>query len=575
MSVEYDNVYEDEMEGKFSKEYGSFNNDQHYKNGFDSEKEMRVFIEELRTGLFNRNLALVSDLYQRRFMEITKRSNIQWPSPEAVRSDLYKQDLSKLPPNDSIFIALYGDLYYRREHQKNNIEFKTRSESWGNYCNFFINLVEAKEPLNIGIPPEWQWDIVDELVYQFHDFRRRSDLDQFKTPDNCPWIAASALNVLARMVRKSQIQEQLEFYATGKGLNPKDMDPCARHPMYKMLGYFCLIGLLRFHCILGDFNEAMKSIRNVEQGRKHLFTYGGVPACQVTTYYHVGFCHMMSRRYAEAINTFQLILQYNDRIERESRGRWLTYMSQYLYKTVDKIKSLLLICTLIHPTEQLDDAVLMQLKDRNSETLKNFSSWDIEKKAECIAKLFGSAAVRVVEPVASPIELRDADYNVHLTSVFMDDVKRYLQLPVLHEYLKLYRSLPLSRLNILMGQRKRVRFEGDVTDLELVLLNYKYRYTRWEKVEQLADELYSCEGDELSVKEMKALAQPNVLPIGDSSSRPEVDFYIHGNMIHIADMKVSQNHGDHFIRNIQKLFELTRDIKEMSVERVYAGQKKM
>lgn len=31
-----------------------------------------------------------------------------------------------------------------------------------------------------------------------------------------------------------------------------------RHPLYKMLGYFSLIGLLRLHSLLGDYYQAIK-----------------------------------------------------------------------------------------------------------------------------------------------------------------------------------------------------------------------------------------------------------------------------------------------------------------------------
>lgn len=96
------------------------------------------------------------------------------------------------------------------------------------------------------------------------------------------WHAGSVLNILILMVQKSQIQEQLKIYASGG--NPNDdaeIDEFGRHPMYKMFGYFSLMGLLRLHCLLGDYSEALRVLGHVELGKKHLFTYGGVPACQV------------------------------------------------------------------------------------------------------------------------------------------------------------------------------------------------------------------------------------------------------------------------------------------------------
>ena len=40
------------------------------------------------------------------------------------------------------------------------------------------------------------------------------------------------------------------------------------HPLYKMLGYFSLIGLLRLHSQLGDYVQAFKVLENVELNKK-------------------------------------------------------------------------------------------------------------------------------------------------------------------------------------------------------------------------------------------------------------------------------------------------------------------
>ena len=39
-------------------------------------------------------------------------------------------------------------------------------------------------------------------------------------------------------------------------------------PLYKLLGYFSLIGLLRVHSLLGDFTLALKVMESVELNQK-------------------------------------------------------------------------------------------------------------------------------------------------------------------------------------------------------------------------------------------------------------------------------------------------------------------
>ena len=38
--------------------------------------------------------------------------------------------------------------------------------------------------------------------------------------------------------------------------------------LYKMLGYFSIIGLLRVHCLLGDYTLALKMMDNIELNKK-------------------------------------------------------------------------------------------------------------------------------------------------------------------------------------------------------------------------------------------------------------------------------------------------------------------
>jgi len=82
-------------------------------------------------------------------------------------------------------------------------------------------------------------------------------------------------------------------------------------PLYRMLGYFSIIGLLRVHCLLGDFTLALKTLDDIELNKKAVFAR--VMAAHFTTYYYVGFCYMMMRRYADAIKSFSHILLYVSR----------------------------------------------------------------------------------------------------------------------------------------------------------------------------------------------------------------------------------------------------------------------
>ena len=53
--------------------------------------------------------------------------------------------------------------------------------------------------------------------------------------------------------------------------------------------------------------------------------YSRVPACQVSTYYYIGFAYMMMRRYQDAIRTFSNILLYNQRTKHMVQNRTYVY----------------------------------------------------------------------------------------------------------------------------------------------------------------------------------------------------------------------------------------------------------
>lgn len=127
------------------------------------------------------------------------------------------------------------------------------------------------------------------------------------------WGCYSVLNVLYSLIQRSNITEQL---AAGR----RNEDPTAvageygNKNLYRMLGYFSIIGLLRVHCLLGDFSLALKTLDDIELNKKAMFAR--VMAAHFTTYYYVGFSYMMMRRYADAIRMFSHILVYVSRTKQ-------------------------------------------------------------------------------------------------------------------------------------------------------------------------------------------------------------------------------------------------------------------
>ena len=57
----------------------------------------------------------------------------------------------------------------------------------------------------------------------------------------------------------------MEAYYAGDLLEPGEF---GKHSLYKNLGYFSLIGLLRLHTQLGDYYQALQCVTNVQLSKK-------------------------------------------------------------------------------------------------------------------------------------------------------------------------------------------------------------------------------------------------------------------------------------------------------------------
>ena len=64
-------------------------------------------------------------------------------------------------------------------------------------------------------------------------------------------------------------------------MNREIVGEYGQRPLYRMLGYFSIIGLLRVHVLLGDFTLALKVMDNVELNQK-VFLSSGSLQCFLT-----------------------------------------------------------------------------------------------------------------------------------------------------------------------------------------------------------------------------------------------------------------------------------------------------
>ncbi|EFO27878.1 eukaryotic translation initiation factor 3 subunit L [Loa loa] len=485
------------------------------------------------------NVVEIHNLYEHGFPDLTERYFQQrlWPNEEAVEN---------IVGSDSrIFIILYKELYFRHVYTRmqRGPSLAHRFDSYQNYQELFCEvLTPEKQPLSLQLPNVWLWDIIDEFVYQFQAFCLYKANPGKRSPEEyedllsieqnqSAWNIYPVLNILYSLLAKSQIDEQL--LAIREGRNPDDVaDDFGRSALYFKLGYFSLIGLLRTHVLLGDYHQALKTVENLELDPKGL--YNTVPSCLVTFHYFVGFSHMMMRNYGEATKIFVNCLLYIQRtksVQQQNQQQKKNFQYDVIGKTNEQLYHLLAICLTLQP-QRIDDSIQSQLYERTGERMNHMSNGNIDE----FRLAFQQGCPKFLSPTTVVYEgpNQAKEPLLRQCNAFLEEIESQIMLPILRGYLKLYTTLPTRKLASFMDVS-----DADYDSFVGKLLSFKMI------VNELGKECMDrCEIDD---------------------STTDLDFYVDKDMIIIADTKVARRIGEYFIKQIQKLQEVNRKLKELPV----------
>jgi len=328
------------------------------------------------------------------------------------------------------------------------------------------------------------------------------------------WGCYSVLNVLYSLIQRSQMNEQLA--AIKKGQDPNEVaGEYGSRPLYRMLGYFSIIGLLRVHCLLGDFTLALKTLDDIELNKKAVFAR--VMAAHFTTYYYVGFSYMMMRRYADAIKAFSHILVYVSRTKNFQKNAQFDSVT----KKNDQMYALIAICVALCPT-RLDDTIHASLREKYGEQFTKMQRGGPDA-LQIYEHLFMSACPKFISPI--PPDFDNPENNVdpskHHLQIFMADVRNSMLAPTLKSYLKLYTTMDLKKLAAF------IEVDPEVLRTQLLVYKQRSRQTRW------------IEGGLLE---------------GETINTSDLDFALQGDLIHISEAKVGRRLVDWYLRNLAKTY---------------------
>ncbi|KAL1920317.1 uncharacterized protein VTP21DRAFT_1463 [Calcarisporiella thermophila] len=486
---------------------------------------VKNFIIYFHRNVLDNNVYELHGIYENTFNKLTEKFYSKQPWPEA-------EVIAPLVNDDQAFLTLYRELYYRHIYARLTPTLEHRFHSYENYCDFFNYILNSDGPVNLELPNQWLWDIIDEFIYQFQSFciyrnrlKNKSEEELILLRDNPQiWSCYSVLNVLYSLIQKSRIMELLMVSKHGGDIAEAAGEYGSR-PLYKMLGYFSIVGLLRVHSLLGDFALALKMMDNIELNKKALFAR--VTACHVTTYYYVGFAYIMMRRYVDAIKAFSHILVFIQRTKQyHSRS---SYQYDQINKKADQMYALLAICVALCPT-RLDENIHANLREKYGEQLAKMQRND-ETSLQTFEDLFLYACPKFISPNGPTSEdpSPSAEPQRHHARIFLAEVQNQMLIPTLRSFLKLYST---------MGTDKLASFL-DITPAELrtqlLIFKQKSRQRRW------------TEGTLLE---------------GEVATTSDLDFCVKQDVIHIAEFRVGRRYADWFLRNASKFEDIVAGLEQ-------------
>jgi translation initiation factor 3 subunit L len=441
------------------------------------------------------------------------------------------EDGEDLEPVSSLTMAQQADdIQARLAQAAQPLDFsaplEVKFQSYDNYCSLFHYILNSEEgPVDVKPPSHyWAWDVIDEFIYQFNSFstyrmrvaREGNNEEEIQVLRDHPntWGCYSVLNVLYSLIQRSKIVEQL-------AAQRRNEDPAAvageygSKELYHRLGYFSIIGLLRVHCLLGDYGLALKTLDDIELNKKAMFAR--VMAAHFTTYYYIGFSYMMMRRYADAIRMFSHILVFVSRTTKVQKNQQFDNMA----KKNDQMYALIAICVAFHPT-RLDDTIHGAMREKYGDKLLKLQRGGPES-LPIFEELFRSACPKFISPVACDFDnpTNNIDPIDHHLSVFMDEVKTNMFNPTIRSYLRLYTTMDLKKLAGFLG------VEQEEARSWLMVNKQRTKQLRWVDHGLLEGELINVS---------------------------DLDYAMEGDLIHVSEAKVGRKLVDWYLRNLARTY---------------------
>lgn len=349
------------------------------------------------------------------------------------------------------------------------------------YRELFDELLEGAEDDSMSaepklfILPEWAFDVLNEFVYQFQGFCQfRSTLfaaaskhKLFETSQSTDGEGDAPAANSGNNTRgpPHHVVESLELMREDAALDVWSVDtvifylnrfveigtnPKCNAPVYQYFGIFASVALSRLECLLSDYpsslsalapileNSAVEVVKHDQETKSFTMVVQSVFQARLSLTYHAGISFLMLRRYKDAATTVGDLCAYMNRGFKTGQLRNLPYTDQ-LFKNYDRMIALLAICTSICSQPGLvDESISKAIREKHGSHISK----------DAYTELFVICAPKFVSPsIPGFIQVGSID-NAYKRQIFMleQELKEQTSFKSLRSYLKLYTSIPVSKL---------------------------------------------------------------------------------------------------------------------------------
>eukprot|EP00891_Asterochloris_glomerata_P008661 jgi/Astpho2/8661/Aster-05134 len=431
------------------------------KHGVEAAKSVGINKAEIKMAARERNIREVFSMYEVTFAKLSERffKGSTWPPVEMV---------ADLVDKDHVFCLLYKEITFRHLYATQQPSLEQRRASWENYVALFKVILESKVNMQ---------HLSLFLFQSFSQYRGKmahKTAHEVELLRDCVgvWDVNTVLQILQSLIDKSQVAQKLGNEDAQRRFAETEGYEAQSSNVLRTLGYFSLIGLLRMHTLLGDYEAALKALSPIHPFRNAHSLTSSIAGCHITLYYYAGFSYLMVRRWLDAARAFNIVLSYIARVKQHLSHsqpckfvtgcsiltsqvkQYHSRSSQYdqILKKNEQMHALTAITLAMCPAAEqlLEEGVSNLLKEKYGDKIQRMHRGEqgtFEELFTYSCPKFVTAAPHSLD--APAVNTNQEAYRQQLR-IFLAFVDQTRHLPALKQFLKLYTSISLTKLAGLM-----------------------------------------------------------------------------------------------------------------------------